>query len=161
MKENLVKTKDRDLALHRFSIISPLISGTSQDKSNLKFFEKAASQTYVFRGTSRQYSMHTIKTWYYNYKKLGFDGLVNNDRCDSGNSKLLPIDAMLFIEEKIASNPKIKAPSLFKNLCDENILSKSKVSLRTIQRYCRSVRKEQDFDGSKRKRFQCSEPCDV
>lgn len=161
MNKKLKETKERDLALHRFSIISPLISGTSQERSNINFFEKAATQTYVFGGVSRQYSMHTIKTWYYNFKKSGFDGLVNNDRCDSGNSKSLPMDAMMFIEEKISSNPKIKAPAIFKKLVEEKILTNTSVSLRTIQRYCSAVRKEQDYEDIKRKRFQSSEPCDI
>ena len=65
-----------EVALFRYGILAPLISGTWQGSSDRQFFKEAASRTYMLpNGKEKVYAAHSIYRWYLSYKKDGFDAL--------------------------------------------------------------------------------------
>ena len=75
----MVKLTDKyrtDVALFRYGILAPLISGTWEGTSDSQFFKEAASKTYILpNGKEKNYTPHTIYRWYLAYSKDGFDAL--------------------------------------------------------------------------------------
>jgi hypothetical protein len=77
------------LALLRYSVIVPLVTGIYEGGNSKKdFFREAASRDYSMPdGSRRSFSADTIERWYYSYKKYGFDALLPESRSDEGESR--------------------------------------------------------------------------
>lgn len=67
-----------DIALMRYSVISPIISGLQENFPSLDAFYRHASTKGVAApdGTLKHFSPSTIERWYRAYKRGGFDALV-------------------------------------------------------------------------------------
>lgn len=76
--------KSTDIALFRYGIIAPLVTGTIDDNlSKSAFFNQAASRVYEHpNGEDYKISAYTIARWYRAYMKNGFDGLKPQSRSD-------------------------------------------------------------------------------
>lgn len=82
-----------DVALFRYGILAPLISGTWEGTSDSQFFKEAANKTYTLpNGKERNYTPHTIYRWYLAYSKNGFDALKIRSREDSGKFRRIDDD---------------------------------------------------------------------
>ena len=70
----------KEIALFRYGILAPLISGTyDEDKSIKEFFRDAAGKVYTTpNGEDTKLSAPTLERWYYNYKNNGFEALKKN-----------------------------------------------------------------------------------
>ena len=79
-----MEQKDKkQIALFRYSVISPLITNPEDYCSNNSFFESAANKSYIdTHGNKRTISSGTIERWYYKYRQKGFDGLLPQRRED-------------------------------------------------------------------------------
>ena len=76
----------QEIALFRYGIIAPAISGTyEEDKSLKEFFRDAAKKTYTNpRGEDMKVSPSTLERWFYKYSTGGFDSLIPKRRWDTG-----------------------------------------------------------------------------
>ena len=83
--------KKNAIALMRYSVIAPLITGLSDDYNSLTAFFNHASAKGVMHpdGTIKHYAPGTIERWYRNYKINGFDSLIPNGRADLGKPRRL------------------------------------------------------------------------
>lgn len=74
----MTQEKQHDIALMRYSVISPIINGLSEEYSSLDaFYRDAAKKGAVAPdGTVKHFSAATIERWYRNYKNGGFDALI-------------------------------------------------------------------------------------
>ena len=92
----MVKLTDKyrtDVALFRYGILAPLISGTWEGTSDSQFFKEAASKTYTLpNGKEKNYTPHTIYRWYLAYSKDGFDALKIKNRGDNGKFRRIDDD---------------------------------------------------------------------
>lgn len=81
----------KEIALFRYGIFAPLISGTyDEDKSIKEFFREAAGKVYQApNGEDAKIAASTLERWYYNYKKKGFEALIPVRRCDTGRTRKL------------------------------------------------------------------------
>src|SRR6056297_646528 len=80
---------DREqIALFRFSLISPILNGQVEKQS--KYLAKVAAKKHnvPYYGV-REYSPKTIEEWVRNYRKKGFNGLKPKSRNDKGKSRKL------------------------------------------------------------------------
>ena len=70
--------KQHDIALMRYSVISPVISGLPETYSSLEAFYRDASKkgTIAPDGTLKHFAPATIERWYRNYRRGGFDALI-------------------------------------------------------------------------------------
>ncbi len=80
---------DREqIALFRFSLISPILNG--QIEKQTEYLAKVAAQKHnvPYYGV-REYSPKTISMWVRAYRKSGFEGLKPKLRNDKGKSRVL------------------------------------------------------------------------
>lgn len=86
--------KKNAIALMRYSVIAPLITGLSDDYDSLTAFFNNASAKGVMHpdGSIKHYAPGTIERWYAAYKKDGFDSLIPTGRADQGVPRKLDED---------------------------------------------------------------------
>lgn len=134
------------VALFRYSVIAPLETGACEPGiSKSEFFRRAARKTYVGPGGKAQtFSPHTIKKWHRYYQKDGFEGLLPKGRNDEGESRVLDQDLQEQIRYLLNQYPRITAAEIHRKLQDNGSIHIGQVSLSTIERFVRPVRKECD-----------------
>ena len=70
-----------DIGLFRYSLIVPAINETFIERSMNEYFINVASKEHTLpNGTKKIFSVNSIKSWYYQYKKYGFDALKQGSR---------------------------------------------------------------------------------
>ena len=132
------------IALFRYSVIAPLESGSfDPTKSKNDFFRDAASKTYTdSEGNPKKISFHTIKKWHHYYKMNGFEGLMPQSRSDEGKSRALDQDRKDQIRYLLEKYPRITAAETYRNLLSNGNIDIGEVSLSTVERFVRLIRKE-------------------
>lgn len=140
-----------EIALFRYGIIAPLISGIyDENKSKKGFFSNAAKRTYTNpRGEDVKFSESTIERWYYDYKKGGFDKLIPQRRIDSGQSRKIDDDIIEQIRYLKEEYPKMPTTLIHQKLLDNGTVSKGGISLSTINRYVNKLKTEKKFSNNK------------
>ena len=129
--------KKHDIALMRYSVISPLITGLQEDYPSLDAFFRDASLKGVTApdGSVRKYAPGTIEKWYRAYKQGGFDALLPSGRSDAGKPRKLD-DA---IQEQIrylkTNYPRMSADAFYRQLQDNGSIRHGEISESTINRY--------------------------
>ena len=158
-----MEQKDKkQVALFRYSVISPLITNPEDYCSNNSFFESAANKNYVdTHGNKRTISAGTIERWYYKYKEKGFDGLLPQRREDSGISRKVSAEVHLKIEELINEYPRLKAMDIYRELIRTEI-SPKKCSYDTVNRIYQRIKSKKPEEITKeRLRYECKFSNDV
>ena len=103
-----------DIGLFRYSLIVPAINETFVEKSRNEYFINVASKEHTLpNGTKKIFSVNSIKSWYYQYKKYGFDALKQGSRKDKGESKKIPISIIETIEEIRKTRPHITKREIY------------------------------------------------
>lgn len=148
-------------ALFRFSIIAPLINGTCEEKSIRNYALKASQKEYQYQGQSVKFSQDTIKRWYYQYQKSGYEGLMTVQRTDYQKPRVLTEETKGEIERLCRQYPKMSAAAIYQKLIAEQVLEREEASLKTVQRYVKSIRGKVKTDATERRRFQCGQPNDI
>jgi transposase InsO family protein len=129
--------KRQQIALFRYGILAPLISGTYDDIDSKKgFFRNAARKTYTNpRGVDTILSASTLERWFYKYQKHGFDALLPQKRIDTGMSRKLNTDMIEQINYLKQEYPRIPATLIHQKLIDNGTIAKGEISLSTVNRY--------------------------
>lgn len=91
--------KQHDIALMRYSVISPIISGLQENYSSLEAFyrDAAGKGTIAPDGTLKHFAPATIERWYRNYRRGGFDALIPEGRVDEQERYFAFVIALLFL----------------------------------------------------------------
>lgn len=141
----------KEIALFRYGILAPLISGTyDEDKSIKKFFRDAAGKVYTTpNGEDTKVSTSTIERWYYNYKKEGFEALMPIRRCDTGRARKLDSDITEQIKYLKQEYPRIPATLIYQKLVANGTIVKGDISLSTINRYVNQLKLENRYSNNK------------
>ena len=125
------------VALYRYGIISPLVTQTmSEDfKSDSEFYRWAAARTKTDAfGNVIDLAPNTIKSWYLNYRKEGFDGLKPKGRSDRGTSRKVSgdmYDQIIYMKEQY---PRLPATMIYQKLLENGTITAKDCSLSTITR---------------------------
>ena len=78
--------KSTDIALFRYGIIAPLVTGTIDDNLSKSAFLLRQLPVYEHpNGEDYKISAYTIARWYRAYMKNGFDGLKPQSRSDKAD----------------------------------------------------------------------------
>jgi transposase InsO family protein len=131
-----------EIALLRYAIIAPLVSGLHDDNQTIgSFFLTASQKKYNnYNGKLISFAPSTIKRWYYNYNKDGFDALIPQKRNDSGHSRKLDDDLKATIAYYKKELPRIPATLIYQKLVETGQITKSEISLSTITRYINQLK---------------------
>lgn len=136
--------KIQAIALMRYSAISPLITGLSEEFSSISAFCRAVSAKGIPcpDASIKHYSPATIAKWYDNYRKGGFDALLPTGRADLGRTRKLDDDLQEQIRYLKTSYPRMSASSIFRQLQDNGSILKGQVSESTVNRYMNQLSRE-------------------
>ena len=135
----MVKLTDKyrtEVALFRYGILAPLISGTWDGGSDHQFFKKAANKTYTLpNGKEKNYTTHTIYRWYLAYSKDGFDALKIKGRTDVGKFRRIDDDIADQIIYMKKEYPRLPATLIKQKLIENGTINSDELSLSTITRF--------------------------
>lgn len=122
------------IALKRFSIISPILSGTV--KNNREYFQDLSKDPVdmPYLGT-KLYHYKTFESWLYDYHRYGLDGLTPGFRSDKGKSRKISIELGDKIKEYRINNPKMPITILYDRLVSEKIINPLELSRSSVYRY--------------------------
>ncbi|MDD3223082.1 MAG: helix-turn-helix domain-containing protein [Lachnospiraceae bacterium] len=110
--------KQHDIALMRYSVIAPVISGLQENYPSLEAFYRDASAkgTIASDGTLKHFAPATIERWYRNYRNGGFDALVPTGRVDEGKPRKLDTDLQEQIRYLKENYPRMSASAIYRQL---------------------------------------------
>lgn len=128
----------KELALFRFSLIAPVVNNTFTTVSKMQYFRDLASKTHTLpNGKSVKFSSMSIKKWYLNYRKGGFDSLIPKSRSDAGIPRALDEVAINKIHDIKEKFPYITGKLVYQKLIEDGYIKASKTSISSVQRYIR------------------------
>lgn len=151
------------IALFKYSIIAPLVSGSINFNTKKDFFDSVGNKSYIYvDGSTITLSSSTVERWYYAYINNGFDALKTKSRSDFGKTRKLDNDLKLVINHYIDTHPRLPATSIFEALIKNGYIVHGDVSLSTINRYVSSYKKNKDIvSKSEMKRYELEHINDV
>lgn len=133
----MTQEKKHDIALMRYSVIAPIITGLQEDYPSLDaFYRDAEKRGVVFPdGSVKHFSASTIERWYRYYRKGGFDALIPQGRVDEGRSRKLDNDLQEQIRYLKLHYPRMSASAIYRQLQDNGSIVKGDVSGSTVCRF--------------------------
>lgn len=140
-----------EIALFRYGVIAPLITGTLEEGiSRSEFFHRAAEKTYENpRGEDIRISWYTVRRWYTSYKEEGFDGLKPKRRADRSKHRKVDDDVLDQISYLINEYPRLPATLVYQKLKDNGTIAAGDLSLSTINRVVNRFKKEKGATKNK------------
>jgi transposase InsO family protein len=126
----------------RFGVISPLLSQDDPRPLKERIEEQAKKIWTLVDGKLRQYMPATIEDWYYDYRKGGFDALVNPPRSDKGTHRVIGENVCRFIDELLQAYPTLKSTNVIRLLNEQNLCNGDLPSDATLFRYLRKTRSQ-------------------
>ena len=131
----------QDIALMRYSTIAPLVAGLPEEHPSLEAYFRSVSEKGVMHpeGKLVHPTPATLKRWYYNYRKRGFDALLPEGRSDAGSFRRIDAD----LEERIRyfkeTYPRMSAAAIYRQLCSDGTVSENDLSESTVNRYINAM----------------------
>lgn len=126
-----------NIALFRYGLISSLVNNTYEDKSKEEYYRRMASDTYNLNGKEIKVRASTIKGWYIDYQKFGYDGLIPKTRTDLNTSRKLSLDAQQKIIDYKNSFPHISGTLIYQKLIENGYINEFTVSKSTVLKFIR------------------------
>ena len=105
----------------RFGVISPLLSQDDPRRLKERIEEQAEKIWTLADGRLRQYAPATIEDWYYDYRKDGFEALINPPRRDKGAHRVIGEDICQFIDQLLEDYPTLKSTNVIRQLDKQNV----------------------------------------
>ena len=134
------------IALFRYGIISPVVSNIAISMSKKEFFKQLGEKEYLHpNGNNVKIEWKTIEGWYYQYKRLGFEGLKPRNRNDKGKVRKLDDEVIEIIDYYIKKYPRMPATSIHEKLIADNIINVGDVSTCTVARYIKRLKENSDI----------------
>ena len=133
----MTQEQTHEIALMRYSVIAPLISGLQDSFSSHEAFFRDASARGVTApdGSTKHFAPTTIKKWYNHYNKGGFDALVPSSRADLGKPRKLDDELQEQIRYLKTSYPRMSAAAIYRQLRDNGSIRPGDLSESTLNRY--------------------------
>lgn len=136
-KTKLEKENEKNaIALFKYAIIAPLINDIYDCKSKEEFYRNASIKQYTLpNGKTTTLTAGTIKKWYIDYCKYGFDILKPKSRNDAGLSRKIPEECLEKISSLKKEFPHITGKAIYRKLIEEGDIKAKNVSLASIYRF--------------------------
>ena len=125
------------IALFRYGLISSLVNNTYEEKSMEEYYRRTASKSYILNGKEIKVRASTIKGWYINYKKFGYEGLIPKTRTDINTSRKLTLDTQQKIIDYKKDFPHISGTLIYQKLIEEGYINQAIVSKSTVLKFIR------------------------
>ena len=139
-------SKKQEIALMKYQLIAPLVSGlTSCITIKDFFFEAADKGIKAPDGSTKHFSAATIERWYYDYKKNGFNALIPVGRVDEGTYRKLDDDIKNKIKHFISNYRRISSKAIYEFLLNNGDIKLGDISLSTVSRYVHHLRQKKEY----------------
>ena len=141
----------QQIALFRYSVIAPLETGTSDPGiSNKEFFRQAAQKVYTGPdGQPKTVGASTVAKWHRTYQAGGFNALLPQGRNDEGIPRKLEADLQERILYLKKNYPRMTAAEIHRKLLSDGSIHIGQVSLSTVERFVRMIRREEGMAADK------------
>lgn len=126
--------KREQIALKRFSLISPVLNG-QVDNQKEYFIEVTSKAIDMPHYGMRIYSPKTLISWLKDYRNGGIEALKPGYRSDRGKSRKINDGLVDKIREKRVQKPRINNSMLYDALVKDGAISPSDISLSTFYRF--------------------------
>jgi transposase InsO family protein len=125
----------RAIALWRVSVLGPLVSARLEHGEVRALSEQAAARTHQLPdGRYVRISWRTIETWYYAYKRGGFQALMPEARSDRGTSRAIsPALESLIVRAK-REKPRRSVRRIIRMLERAKVVARGELSRSTVHR---------------------------
>lgn len=124
------------VALFRLTVLGQMISRNKLCRGEIKkLAAQLAAETYSIPNSRRIHvSEQAILSWYYAWKRHGFDGLIPKLRADKGKTQLSKViqDALVLHKK---DNPARSINTLIKLLEKQGLVAKNELSRATVHRF--------------------------
>ena len=137
MEQNERDKAKNAIALFRYGLISSVVNNTYEETSKIEHFRKKATQTYTVNGQEVKYSPNTIKRWYQDYIKFGYDGLIPKTRTDLNTSRKITMEAQQKIIDYKKQFPHISGTLIYQKLIEDGYINEFNVSKSTVLKFIR------------------------
>lgn len=127
--------KSREMALFRYSVISPLLHPDGTGTLKQMIGEQANRIWTLPDGRCRKFAWGTIEEWYYAYRNGGIDALETSRRSDEGRFRRLPLAVREEIDAVLERHPKVKVTTIIRILRDKGLAGHEQPGRSTIYRY--------------------------
>jgi transposase InsO family protein len=136
MKNKFSDNAAIDMAHFRFSLIAPVIQGTFTDPIKTAYYRRVTEKSFTLpNGKVMVYNPKTLEKWEEYYRKRGFDGLMPQERSDSGKTRVLNQTAIAEIYRLKEKFPRINATLIYTKLIEDGFINQHQVSLSSVQRF--------------------------
>jgi putative transposase len=129
---------DPNIALWRFSIISPLLHRNDDDPGLFRQLAQLGERTFIRPdGSATQLSAETLRKWLYRYRSGGIDALENQERKDKGNQQIPKhlADAMAQLR---SDHPKWTLAKVLEKLLGTGVWNGIRPSRATLYRFAKA-----------------------
>ena len=143
--------KKQAIALMRYSVISPLITGTQEDFESTSAYFRTVSARGVKApdGSLRHYSPGTMQKWYLSYRKSGFDALIPSGRTDCGVSRKIDEDLKEQITYLKHHYPRMSAAAIYRQLMSDGSVRTGQLSESTVCRFINQLELQERLTNNK------------
>jgi transposase InsO family protein len=123
------------VALKKFSLISPALNGQVPNAAD--YFRKLSAEPVQMPGGlgTRRYSEKTFLTWLYEYRRYGFDALLQAPRSDKGKHRKINAEVGAQIVYARKNNPSMPVTVLYEKLVGEGVIDPLAISRSSVYRY--------------------------
>lgn len=138
----------------RFGVISPLLSAEDPRPLMERLAELSEKVWTLPDGRLRQFTAATIEDWYYDYRKRGFEALVNPPRRDCGTHRVVGEELCRAIDELLTQYPRVRSSALLRKLDELGLRPDGAPSDSTLYRYLRRIRPQYAAKATERLAFE-------
>lgn len=145
------------IALWRLGVLGPLISARLEHGDRRRYIEEAAARLQQQPdGTFVQLSARTIESWYYAYRRGGFQALFPQDRADRGRSRAIPAEIAEQILCVKRERPRRSIRRIIRMLERAQIVARGTLHRSTVHRLLQAHQlscRPQRYGGTERRSF--------
>jgi putative transposase len=124
------------IALWRLGVLGPLISARLEHGDRRHYIEEAAARLQQQPdGTFVQLSARTIESWYYAYRRGGFQALFPQDRADRGRSRVISAEVAEYILRVKRERPRRSIRRIIRMLERAGIVPQGTLHRSTVHRF--------------------------
>ena len=144
------KDKQQTIALMRYSAIAPLLAGLPEEYPSMSAYFRALSDKGIMHpdGQLSKYAPGTIKSWFLDYRKGGFDALIPKSRSDCGTSRKIDDELQEQIRYLKRKYPRLSAAAIYRQLQDNGSISSGQVSESTVLRFINEMMLQEKFTNN-------------
>lgn len=130
--------KRTDVALFRYGLIAPVLSGTHTGRAADYFRHATVGELETPHAGLVRYKPDTLKSWLQAFRSGGLDALMPKPRADLGSSRAVTPEIERRLRELLAEHPRMSAALARERLVGEGVITSRSPSETAVRRFIRT-----------------------